>query len=75
MTHMQKVVCIKSADPRQEQFGARGFMYYIDLNSLYGDSNGDWYADLYSLGFTKLGTIKINRFRSMTHTQTKENTR
>lgn len=64
MARMQKVVCTKSAPVGQEQFGIRGFMYYIDLDSLSG-SYGEWYADLYSLKFTKLGSVEIYRFSSM----------
>lgn len=65
MARMQKVVCMKSAPPGQEQFGIRGFMYYIDLNSLSGNY-GEWYANLYSLRLTKLGVVELYRFSSMT---------
>ena len=38
---------------------------YLDINSIYGDEDGDWYGVIYDSNKAKqLGIIKLNHFRS-----------
>jgi len=62
---LQKVLCL-TARPDSDQV-VPGKTYYIDRQSIYGDSDGDWYADIYRYD-TKtdhIGRLKLNHFQSI----------
>lgn len=64
---VQKVICIneRNAISRQPQIIA-GKEYYLDLSSVNGDFEGDWYGEIYSdkNKLEYIGHLKLNHFRS-----------
>lgn len=64
---VQKVICIneRNAISRQPQIIA-GKEYYLDLSSVNGDFEGDWYGEIYSDKNKSeyIGHLKLNHFRS-----------
>ena len=66
---VQKVICIneRNAISRQPQIIA-GKEYYLDLSSVNGDFEGDWYGEIYSDKNKSeyIGHLKLNHFRSST---------
>lgn len=61
---MQKVVCIN--DNTLSGVLKGGKVYCIDLSSLYGDYEGDWYADVYTEKREKyLGHLLLKHFKSL----------
>ena len=64
---LQKVICIneRKAVSRQMQIEV-GKLYYLDLSTVNGDFEGDWYGNVYA-DETKvkyIGHLKLSHFRS-----------
>ena len=63
---MQQVICIsKRKNSNQIEIGN---IYYIDLMSVCGDSDGDWYGEVYADEFNEadayVGRMKLSHFKS-----------
>lgn len=61
---MIKVICITARFPQTEKIGD---ILYLDQNSIFNDSDGDWYEKFYKLdedmNFIEQGIRLLNRFK------------
>ena len=64
---VQKVICIneRKAVSRQAQIEV-GKIYYLDLSTVNGDFEGDWYGNIYADDKKNIciGHLKLSHFRS-----------
>ena len=64
---LQKVICIneRKAVSRQMQIEV-GKAYYLDLSTVNGDFEGDWYGNIYADDKKKIyiGHLKLSHFHS-----------
>lgn len=60
---MQKVVCI-SERKNSKQIEVGNF-YYIDLLSIIGDADGEWFVDVYTNNKKEIGRFRLNHFKSV----------
>lgn len=61
----QLVTCV---DDRNLDDVKEGEEYIIDLDTVYGDSDGDWYGSLFTKGGDKIALgVSLRRFRSITN--------
>ena len=64
---MRKVVCINARSCIEKQIKVGG-VYYIDMSTAWGDSDGDWFADVYAgeygRGYDYVGQMKLSHFRT-----------
>jgi hypothetical protein len=60
-----KVLCI-STRPNSKQVTVDQ-IYYLDLATAYGDTDGDWYVDVYADEQCKMfiGSMKMSHFKSV----------
>lgn len=65
---MEKVICIneRKAISRQNQIEV-GESYYLDLSTVNGDYEGDWYGNIYADDKKEvyIGHLKLSHFRSV----------
>lgn len=61
---MKIVQCINIREdfPNQIKEGER---YYIDILSIHGDFEGDWYGNIYDINLNFIGTLKLCHFKSI----------
>lgn len=61
---MIKVLCITE---RRYTYSSieEGREYFIKVNSLYGDSDGDWTVEVYNLDKTYVGRFYLKHFKSI----------
>ena len=43
----------------------KGEMYKFSHDSLYGDSDGEWYADIFTLDDKRIGQLKLSHFKGI----------
>ena len=61
----QLVTCV---DDRNIKDIKEGEEYIIDLDTVYGDSDGDWYGSVYTTGGYRIALgVSLKRFRSITN--------
>lgn len=62
---MQKVICI-SERKNSKQINVGNF-YYLDLMSINGDSDGDWFGDVYMDNKKEvyIGRLRLSHFQSI----------
>lgn len=65
MKNMQKVQCI-SESPTTKSIKA-GNLYYLDMRSVVGTYDGDWYADIYDYDHKELwiGHFLLRHFKTV----------
>ena len=65
---MEKVICIneRKSISQQNQIEV-GKEYYLDLSTVNGDFEGDWYGQIYADNKkeTYIGHLKLSHFRSV----------
>lgn len=65
---MEKVICIneRKSISQQNQIEV-GKEYYLDLSTVNGDFEGDWYGQIYADNKkeTYIGHLKLSHFRSI----------
>ena len=63
---MQKVICISKIPSPFHCDIVVGKVYYIDTSSIYGDSDGEWYAEVFNseLMVIYYGRINLKHFKS-----------
>lgn len=61
---MREVICIsiRESNPKQIEKGKR---YLIDTHTLYSDTDGDWYVEVYDMDKNKIGGLLLNHFRDI----------
>ena len=59
---MQKVICI-SERKNSKQIEVGNF-YYIDLLSIVGDADGEWFVDVYADDKKEIGRFRLSHFKS-----------
>lgn len=57
-----KVQCIKESKNFKEVRGQIGEIFIMNLDSLFADCDGDWYANFYDIEGNIKGHWRINRF-------------
>lgn len=65
---MEKVICINERKTISQQNQIEvGKEYYLDLSTVNGDFEGDWYGQIYAddKKETYIGHLKLNHFRSI----------
>ena len=62
---MQKVVCINERN--SSKLIEVGNTYFIDPSSISGDSNGDWYVDVYTNSQKEMwiGYFRLSHFKTV----------
>lgn len=61
---MIKVICIGRVRYNSSLL-KEGREYFIKVNSLYGDSDGDWTVEVYNLDKAYLGRFYLKHFKSV----------
>ena len=61
---MIKVLCISEVRYNSSLL-KEGREYFIKVNSLYGDSDGDWTVEVYNLNGTYIGRFYLKHFKSI----------
>ncbi len=63
---MKKVECINERDISLLNKVKRGKIYYLDLSSIYGDFEGDWYGKVYEDDKKNeyVGRFKLSHFKT-----------
>lgn len=57
------VECVNTRQSVPSQI-IEGERYYLDINTAHGDTDGEWYADIYDYGNKnqKIGHLKMSHF-------------
>lgn len=61
---MKLVECISTRETCPDQIKV-GEKYKLDIETIEGDQEGDWYGVIYTMNTNKVGRVKLSHFKSI----------
>lgn len=61
--NVNEVICISVRADQPDQLIV-GRKYKLDIDSIFGDIDGDWYGTIYEMDGTKVGFMMLKHFKS-----------